>query len=292
MSPYKRVLFLIGLVCFYVNGFAQAPSLMFELKASSAEFYAHPHDIVLHPNNQWLYVADVGNDRIAVLDAESLDELGAFAQSEVVQPHDVVFDHNGRLLVADTGNSRIAIFELHGFDGTLVGSVEEHLSRPEGVMVTKGGLILATGAGSNNLVVYQDKEIVAEVDGFSAPHDVELDQDGNIWIADAGNDRMVRLNQKLQIERILSGDDYNFNGPRYMDFDSAGRLYVADKYSNQIKIIDAQGDLVGILGEKQEGKGEGVFNRPEGVEIRNHDLWFSDTYNNRIVRYRVRSATD
>ena len=30
-----------------------------------------------------------------------------------------------------------------------------------------------------------------------------------------------------------------------------------------------------------------AFNRPEGVEIRGSDVWFSDTYNDRIVRYRM-----
>ena len=30
-----------------------------------------------------------------------------------------------------------------------------------------------------------------------------------------------------------------------------------------------------------------VFERLEGVEIRDSDVWFSDTYNDRIVRFRV-----
>ena len=99
-------------------------------------------------------------------------------------------------------------------------------------------------------------------------------------------DKLVTL---LEIDLILSGSPYAFSGPRYMDFDSAGRLYVADKYSNQIKIIAPDGELLQVLGTDSAGKGEGVFDRPEGVEIRGSDVWISDTYNDRIVRYRVTS---
>ena len=43
---------------------ANAASLAFELKATSAETYAKPHDIVLSPHGNRLYVADNDNDRI------------------------------------------------------------------------------------------------------------------------------------------------------------------------------------------------------------------------------------
>ena len=63
--------------------------------------------------------------------------------------------------------------------------------------------------------------------------------------------------------------------------------YVADKYSNSIKVIAPNGDLLHIIGGEKSGKGPNLFDRPEGVEIRSKDIWFSDTYNDRIVRYRL-----
>ncbi len=267
---------------------ASADSLSFQMIAASGETYAKPHDIVLSPDGKLLYVADNDNDRIAVLDAETLKELGVFAQGEVSAPHDVVFDAQGRLLVADTGNSRIAIYEVDGANAKLVGSLQGLIRRPEGVAVHQDGRVFATGAASNNLVVYRNGEVIGEVGGFSAPHDVEIDWTGNIWVADAANDRLVRLNDRLEITKVLAGSPYDFNGPRYMDFDAAGRMYVADKYANSIKVIAPDGALVSTLGKPTSGKGEGVFNQPEGVEIRGDDIWFSDTYNDRIVRYRVR----
>lgn len=265
----------------------RADELAFTLMAASAENLAEPHDIVLSPDGALLYVADNGNDRIVVLAAQTLEELGSFADGQVAAPHDVVFDAEGRLLVADTRNDRIAIYEVDGTGGRLVGTIEGRIRAPEGVGVHPDGRVFATGAGSGNLVIFDDGKVIEEVGGFSSPHDVEFDGSGRAWVADASNDRIVRLNALLEIDTILSGRPYAFSGPRYLDFDSAGRMYVADKYSNQIKIIAPDGGLLQVLGSDESGKGAGVFDRPEGVEIRGQDIWFADTYNDRIVRYRV-----
>ncbi len=95
------------------------------------------------------------------------------------------------------------------------------------------------------------------------------------------------MNENLTVNLIIEGSPYNFNGPRYLDFDDANRLYVADKYSHQIKVLAADGTLLLSLGSGQSELGPGKFNRPEGVTIHDSDVWFSDTYNDRIVRYRI-----
>lgn len=269
-----------------VGSVAKAESVSFEMQAASAETYGVPHNIVLSPDGVQLYVADNENHRIVVLDAQSLKEQGVFAKDEVSAPHDVAFDARGRLLVADTGNHRIAIYEVAGAGGKFVGDLQGRIRLPEGVAVHRDGRVFATGASSSNLVVYRDGKVVGEVGGFSSPHGVAIDRQGGIWVADASNDRLVRLNDALEITTVLSGKVYAFNGPRYIAFDAGGRLYVADKYANSIKVIAPDGKLIAVLGRDKAGKGEGVFDRPEGVEIRGNDIWFSDTYNNRIVRYR------
>lgn len=279
-----RALAILGLCAL---GAARADGLELTLQAASAENLGAPHDIVLSPDGDRLFVADNNNDRIVVLDPETLAELGTFGENELAGPHDVVFDATGRLLVADTHNHRIAIYAVSGAKGRLVGAIEGGLRAPEGVGIDTQGRVFATGARSGNLVVYENGKVVAETGGFSAPHDVEFDPSGRVWVADASNDRMVRLTAALEIDRELSGSPYDFNGPRYMDFDDSGRLYVADKYSNQVKIIAPDGTLLKVIGTTKAGKGGGVFDRPEGVEIRGRDVWFSDTYNDRIVRYRL-----
>jgi serine/threonine-protein kinase len=270
--------------------FAGADPIRFTLEAASAQNLGQPHDIVLSPDGTKLYVADNGRDRIVVLDPASLTELGVFARGEVRQPHDVVFDGEGRLLVADTGNSRIAIYALSGTGGRLVGELTGSIVRPEGVDVHPDGRVIATGAASGNVAVYRDGREVAQAGGLAAPHDVQVDARGRIWLADTGHDRIVRVDDALATVQVIEGTRYAFNGPRYLDFDDHGRLFVADKYANQIKIIGPDGALLQVLGTRRAGLGEGVFDRPEGVEIRGDTVWFSDTYNDRIVRYRMREV--
>jgi DNA-binding beta-propeller fold protein YncE len=292
MSPIARRFVLACLIQWCLIAAAYAETLKFELVAVSAETYAQPHDIVLSPDGKALYVADNNNHRIVVLEPQTLQERGTFAQGEVSAPHDVDFDAQGRLLVADTGNSRIAIYAVQGASGRLVGSLRGRIRRPEGVAVHPDGRVFATGAASGNLVVYRDGNVIGEVGGFSSPHDVAFDPTGGIWVADAANDRMVRLNDALKVTAVLAGPLYDFSGPRYMDFDAAGRMYVADKYSHRIKVIAPDGRLIQVLGGATSGKGEGVFDRPEGVEIRGADIWFSDTYNDRIVRYKIMGTNE
>jgi len=283
----RKLFFPVTIVTLLLTQLVLAGEVAVRYVAASGESLSEPHDIVLSPDGQQLFVADNGNDRIVVLDAETLQQISVFAQGEVSQPHDVAFDSSGRLLVADTGNSRIAIYENTGDGWQLAGELKERIHRPEGVAVHPDGRIFATGSSSNNLVVYDAGKVVGEVSGFSSPHDVEFDRNGMIWVADANNDRMVGLNERLEIARILSGPSYNFRGPRYLDVDEANRMYVADKYSNSIKVIAPDNKLLLVIGESKSGKGPYLFDRPEGVEIRQQDIWFSDTYNDRIVRYRL-----
>ena len=270
--------------------FASNHVLAFDLYfvAASEQKYAQPHDLVLSPDRRYLYVADNNNDRIAVLDPDSLQLVGTFAEGQVSEPHDVVFQSTDRLLVADTGNSRIAIYQVKGIKARFIGELRGAISRPEGVVVHPNGRIYATGAASGNIEAFENGLSVAVAGGLSSPHDISVAHDGMLWIADAGNHRLVTMSEDLQVKHILKGTPYHFNGPRYLDFDQAGRLYVADKYNHQIKVLAPDNSLLFTLGNGSSGMGRGKFDRPEGITIDGQDIWFSDTYNDRIVRYRIK----
>ena len=251
---------LFGLAAVLAAGPAEAFDL--EFAAASPQIYDTPHDLVLAPDGRHLYVADNDNDRIAVLDPKTLELLGTFGEGEVSAPHDAAFDAEGRLLVADTGNSRIAIYSVEGVEGRLVSELRGAIRRPEGVAVHPNGRIYASGARSDNVEAFEDGTSVGEAAGFSSPHDLAVAADGRLWLADAGNDRLVILSPELEV-------------------------LVADKYANRIKVLAPDGRLVLTLGSGRGELGPGVFDRPEGVAIRGADVWISDTYNDRIVRYRI-----
>ncbi|MDJ0943699.1 MAG: NHL repeat-containing protein [Kiloniellales bacterium] len=292
------------------------------LSASTVEL-DNPHDVKLSPDGKRLFVSDVGNDRVVVLDAESLELLGHFGADHQDGTHDVDFDAEGRLYVADTHNHRVTVYELEGTEGKLVGEIAGGLRKPEGVLVGRDGRVYVTGAGTGNLVVYRDGAVEKETSGLSAPHDLEFAPDGDLWIADAANDRMVRMSPDLETKTVLEGAPYDFSGPRYLDVAPDGTLVVADKYSHSVKVIaedgrllgvigdgrattgpgaggalvgaarqgdsarNEEGTLVGLFGDGASGKGVNWFRTPEGVELSGDTAWIADSGNDRIVKYRI-----
>ncbi|MBA1147679.1 beta-propeller fold lactonase family protein [Ectothiorhodospiraceae bacterium WFHF3C12] len=269
-----------------------AQSLSAEFIAASTGSMDNPHDLKLSPDGRHLLVSDVGNDRVLILDPETLEERGSFGADHQSGTHDVDFDATGRVYVADTHNGRVTIYTLDGLEATLVGELGERIRGPEGVLAHPNGRVYVAGAWSGNVVAYEDGKVVAELTGLAAPHDLERAPNGDNWLADAGNDRMLLLSQELEIKRELKGPPYDFDGVRYQDVLPDGTLIAADKNNHQIKIIGPDGKLLLVLGERAPGKGLGRFRTPEGVEVRGDIVWLSDSGNDRVVKYRLRRATD
>lgn len=270
---------------------AQAADWRFEFDRASSTALSNPHDIRLSPDKRHLYVSDVGNDRVVVLDAATLQHIDAFGEDELDGTHDVDFDDDGRLYVADTHNGRIAIYAMQGTRGTLTGELTGGMSGPEGVLVHPNGKIYVAGAWSHNVIAYAKGTVVHELAGLSAPHDLALAEDGkHVWLADAGNDRLLLLSETLEIVAEISGEPFNFDGVRYLDVRQDGTLIAADKYTHSVKVIDPQRRLAAVLGDGKPGRGVGVFRTPEGVETDGDVVWFADSGNDRVVRYRLRRA--
>ena len=288
MTDRARVL-LRGSLCSFML-FAASASFAewrFEFLGASTTPLSNPHDVKLSRDGKVLFVSDVGSGRVVGLDADTLELVDAFGADVLSGTHDIDLDESGRMYVADTHNGRVAIFAMKGTRGELVGSLDERLSGPEGVLVHPNGMVYVAGAWSNNVVAFRDDEVANELRGLSSPHDLEVAPNGRLWLADAGNDRILLLNESLEIISELSGPPYHFDGVRYLDVLPDGTLVAADKYSHTVKIIDPGGRLIATLGTGRPGKGEGVFRTPEGVDSAGDILWFSDSGNDRVVKYRI-----
>jgi sugar lactone lactonase YvrE len=259
----------------------------FEFLGASGTALSNPHDIKLSRDGKLLFVSDVGSGRVVGLDADTLERVDAFGADVLSGTHDIDFDQSGRMYVADTHNGRVAVFAMQGTKGKQVGTLGERLSGPEGVLVHPNGMIYVAGAWSNNVVAFRDGEVAHELRGLSAPHDLEVAPDGRIWLADAGNDRILLLSESLQIVGELSGPPFDFDGVRYLDVMPDGTLIAADKNSHTVKVIDPGGRLLATLGTGRPGRGEGVLRTPEGVDSEGDILWLSDSGNDRIVKYRI-----
>lgn len=281
----KRTLVLLLALTLATAG--QAADLRLTFIGASTAPLGNPHDLKLSPDGKYLFVSDVDNDRVAILDPETLEWVAEFGADHQSGTHDVDFDRDGRVYVADTHNNRVTIYEVNGTDARLVGEVGERIRGPEGVLLHPNGRLYVAGAWSGNVVAYLDGEVVAELGGLSSPHDLELAQGGDIWLADAGNSRLLLLSPDLEIKKELGRSQYDFNGVRYLDLTDDGMIIAADKYNHQVKFIAADGSLVHVMGDGKAGRGINRFRTPEGVELRGSELWLSDSGNDRVVKYRL-----
>jgi DNA-binding beta-propeller fold protein YncE len=266
---------------------AAAAGPTFTYIGASAAGMANPHDLKLTPDGSRLFVSDVGNNRVLILDPRSLERIGDFGSDHQSGTHDVDFDDEGRIYVADTHNNRVVIYEETGGTPVVVGELNEGIRGPEGVLAHPNGRIYVAGAWSGNVVAYEGGRPVAELDGLSSPHDLELAPGNDIWLADAGNDRMLLLTPDLEIIRELGGPAYDFDGVRYQDVLPDGTLIAADKNNHMVKVISADGELTAVLGTGRAGLGEGQFRTPEGIEVHGDTVWISDSGNDRVVKYRL-----
>lgn len=265
---------------------AQAQPTAVFIAASTAAL-DNPHDLKLSPDGRYLFVSDVGNNRVAILDPDSLTLVHAFGSDHQSGTHDIDFDRLGRAYVADTHNGRITIYEMNGVEARLVGELTDRIRGPEGVLAHPNGRVYVAGAWSDNVVAYENGEIVGELKGLSSPHDLERTPDGDIWLSDAGNDRMLLLSPELEIKRQWKGPPYDFRGVRYQDVMPDGTVIAADKNNHQVKVIAPDGNLLLVIGTGRPGKGPGKFKTPEGVEVREDIVWISDSGNDRVVKYRL-----
>ena len=135
---------------------------------------------------------------------------------------------------------------------------------------------------------------------FADPFGVVLDHDGNLYVADGGNNNSIRKIDLAGVTTTLAGGEEgyaegagkaaSFNTPSGLAIDAAGNLYVADTGNNAIRKITPQGMVSTLAGDGLAGDKDGVgaaaqFNGPIGVAVdADGVVYVSDTYNDRIRR--------
>ena len=96
--------------------------------------------------------------------------------------------------------------------------------------------------------------LLLESGQLSGPSDMFADsENGLIYIADTGNNRIVILNKEFKTEKILSGfTDKSgkmsvFSGPRGIFRANSGHLFVADTGNGRIVELDQSYNLIRII---------------------------------------------
>ncbi len=249
---------------------------------SSARFW-NPQGVAVNSTGT-VYVADTANSAIRVMTSAGVvttfagspsdgSANGASSIARFYNPHNIAVDTSSNLYVADTQNSVIRKITPLGVVSVLAGTV--------GVSGSVDGL------GANAL--------------FSGPQGVAVDNSGNIYVADTGNNTIRRITSGGMVSTFVglagnpgnadgTGTAAHFYGPAGVAVDSAGNVYVADTWNHTIRKITSGGasstlaGLAGTYGTFDGTNSTARFNSPTGIAVDSSGNLYVADYNNDTIR--------
>lgn len=192
----------------------------------------------------------------------------------LLYPNGLALDASGDLYISDIGTHRVYKLDVR-----------------KRLHVIAGTGVSGFGGDGGRAVIAQ----------LSSPHDLAFDSQGNLLIADTGNQRIRRLDRQGILTTIAGNGkaDYagdggaavnaSLNNPQGITADRAGNLLIADTYNHVIRRINPQGIIATIAGTVPGHGGDGgvatkaqvnltmaVTTSPDG------SIYLSDAANSRI----------
>jgi len=255
-------------------------------------------------------------------------------------PTDVTVDSAGNLYISDFGNSRIRTV-VGGIMRTVIGSnsgapyasgqeaINSRLNGPTGVAVDRAGNVYlvesgigsGTGLARGDFLVYKvnTQGIITTLAGNGQPSysgdgasalraqlngatSVSVDGSGNLYIADAGNNRLRVIAPNGIISTVAGNGAPGFAGENVspagsqlkaaagVATDALGRIYIADTGNSRVRRIDPGGNIVTMAGNGNAAYfGDGLaaraasVNQPEGVAVDTAgNVYIADTLDNAV----------
>ncbi len=189
----------------------------------------------------------------------------------------------------------------NGGDGGPAASAQ--LGRVSGVAVGPDGAVYITDHASGTLRVVRDGTITTLLTDLRAPTGVAVDGQGNVYVADSQNDRIVRVEADGTATTIAgtldragsSGDggpatEALLDTPFDVAVDTDGNIFIADSRNHRVRRIDADGTITTVAGTGSAGNaGDGgpatgaQLNTPKAVAVdATGTLYIADTNNYRV----------
>lgn len=175
---------------------------------------------------------------------------------------------------------------------TTLAGFNREFGEPFGIAVDKNGLVYASDGETGKIFrVQKDGKVEMISDKFHTPSAIAFENETNLIIADSGSHTIKRLNvSNGEISNIAGVENSNlvFNAPIGVAVSKDGKIYVADTYNDQIKVIE-NGKVLIIAGSQKGfangNKENAKFDTPCGIAILNDgSLLVADTGNRRLRR--------
>ncbi len=240
-----------------------------------------------------VYVVDYANNRIRKVSAadgtiSTIAGRGGYGYSgdggpataaDLAYPVGIALDRSGNVFVADTSNNRV-----------------RRVSAATGVITTVAGL------GSEG---YTGDGGPATQARLSSPSGVAVDGQGNVFIADFGNNVVRRVAASTGTIATIAGNgaggfsgdggpatQARLNGPFGVAVDSSGNVYVTDRTNDRVRKVSTGGTITTVAGSGSTAPlGDGGaatlagIDAPEGVVVdASGGLVFADRAHQRIRR--------
>jgi sugar lactone lactonase YvrE len=258
-----------------------------------------------------MYITDRGTSQIRELDPKG-HTTGVFGRSgagegQFRSPAGVAV-HGELLYVADPDNRRVSVFEMTrptSGDAVLtpltpVPAVRVQVAlknlwpvNADSLAVTPEGRLLALSSVSGALsVVDHDGKPVHEINTkqtllLRSPSAVASDSAGNMYVADAGSNRVIKCDPqggKLaefgQKNSMFKGGQGELARPAGLSFGRQG-VFVADTGNSRLQVFNDQGLFLFAAGEK--GKEQGQLKTPVSIATDTDRIYVADPANQKIV---------
>jgi 4-amino-4-deoxy-L-arabinose transferase-like glycosyltransferase len=168
---------------------------------------------------------------------------------EFLEPRGVAVSLQGVVYVADTGNHRLQVFDAAGeFLGEWGEGV---LGEPFDLAVGQDGRVYVVDPELDSVLVFSSEGRLAERWGegwgLFDPRGVDLDLEGNVYVANTGANVIVKVSAGGQVLRSYGKTGTGpgaLSQPTDVAVDDQGNLYIVDTENERIQVLNREGEYL------------------------------------------------